>query len=346
MFTPNEYINASMAFLTYAGESFAVDSNTIFKTAQYLNEILPTYPHLNNDWQIVWGPALYCSDALEKHQANLTFVAQSRSDPSNYIVATRGTISDNLWEWLVEDFDAHFTAWVTPEPITPTAYISQATMTALKIVLNTVPSTATPAGYAPLPQAGVSLVDYLARIIQENSAVNLQFTGHSLGGAIAAGLALWFKQTQGTTPLPHNDIYHPMPLWDKNAVAKLSCVTFAGASLGEKVFNRYFEQHFGNNYVRVYNTNDVVPHGFAELHKLPNLYGPKIRMNFAERLSLGTLQSIVNIEQCRVRSTYENLPNPKPFTCPIESLLPFYGAQLGFQHINAYQQLFKLPANI
>ncbi|MDD2815764.1 MAG: hypothetical protein PHP00_08500 [Thiotrichaceae bacterium] len=345
MFTPTEYINASMAFLTYAGESFAIDSSTVFKTAQRLNEILPTYPHLNNDWQIVWGPALYCSDALAKRQANLSFVAQSRSNPSNYIVATRGTNSDNPWEWLVEDFDVHFTPWVTPTPITPTPHISQATATALKIVLNTVPPTATPEGYAPLPQAGVSLVNYLASLTQ-NGAINIQFTGHSLGGAIAAGLALWFKQTQGTTPLPHNEIYSPMPLWDKNSVAKLSCVTFAGASLGEKVFNRYFEQHLGNDYVRVYNTNDVVPHGFAELHKLPSLYAPKISMSFAERLSLGALQSWVNIAQCRVRSSYENLPNPKPFTCPLEPVLPFYGAQLGFQHVNAYQQLFKLPAKI
>lgn len=345
MFTPNEYLNASMAFLTYTDEFIAIDASTVFKTAQRLNEVFPTYPHLNNDWQIVWGPALYCSNALKEHQANLTFVAQSRSEPNNYIVATRGTTSNNPWEWLVEDFDVHFTPWVTPTPINPTPYISQATATALKIVLNTVPSTTTPAGYAPLPQAGVSLVSYLASLTQ-NTTVNIQFTGHSLGAAVAAGLALWFKQSQGTTPLPHNAIYDPMPLWDKNAVAKISCVTFAGASLGEKVFNRYFEQVLGNDCVRIYNTNDVIPYGFAALNKLPNLYAPKIKMSFTERLSLGVLQTMVCIEQARVRSSYENLPNSKSFTCPLELLLPFYGAQLGFQHTNAYQQLFKLPAKI
>jgi hypothetical protein len=345
MFTPNEYLNASMAFLSYANEFAQIDASTVFKTAQLLNAAFPSYPHLNNDWQIVWGPALYCSNALKQHQANLTFVAQSRSEPQHYIVATRGTTSNNPWEWLVEDFDVHFTPWISPTPLSPTPYISQATATALKIVLNTIPPTATPEGYAPLPQAGVSLVDYLASLTQ-HGAINIQFTGHSLGAAIAAGLALWFKQSQGTTPMPQNAIYDPMPLWDKNSVAKLSCVTFAGASLGEKAFNRYFEQQLGDDCVRIYNTNDVIPHGFAELHKLPNLYAPKIKMSFAERLSLGALQSMVCIEQARVRSSYENLPNAKAFTCALELLLPFYGAQLGFQHVNAYQQLFKLPAKI
>ena len=163
--TTKELTNASMAFLSYAGESLPVSNTTVFQIAALINKTLPTYPNLNADWQVVWGPALHDPNVLvDKKQANLTMVLQSISESSSYIVATRGTVGDNLWEWFAQDLAVTFEPWPTSTHFNGNAYISKATTDALKIVLNTLPPTAakTPADFSPLPGAGQTLAAFLA----------------------------------------------------------------------------------------------------------------------------------------------------------------------------------------
>lgn len=341
MFTKKEKINASMAFLTYVKETIGTQPNAIFDVAKAINAALPTYPNLENDWQIVWGPALFHSEYCANKQANLTFVAQSRSNPASYIVATRGTNADNTWEWLAEDFDAKLIPWITPKAITPTPYICRATTTGLRIILETVPATHPPAGYDPLPQAGYSLTEFLSNLTSAQKPIELCFTGHSLGGALAPTLALWFKQAQGKHISPKNDFY-TIPQWDENSVAKISCVAFAGASVGDRGFNRYFQGQLGDNYVRIYNSNDPVPHGFAELYLVSALYGKQIKMTAAQQAGLEILGGVVEFTQNEVHAVYENLPYTKSFLCPVDSMMLEYATQFHYQHVTAYQKEFHL----
>ena len=364
--TPNELTNASMAFLSYVGQFDPVDSTTVFKIAQSINTLLPTYPNLDNDWVIVWGPALYCTTATTSlpltpsqkaeltpeqlegltinPQANLTFVARSLSNLNSYIVATRGTVANDWWEWESEDLSVALMPWPVPSSQKGKPLISSATFTGLSIMLNTVPPTATPSGYSPLPGAGLSLAAYLANITTK--AVSISFTGHSLGGAIAPALALWFKQAQGNVSIPNNAIYYPMPVWDAGGNASISCVSLAGATPGDAVFSQYFGSVIGgNNYDRIYNTNDVVPHGFAGLGSVSSLY-PNIPMTKAEQLALKALQSKVLLAEkggLIPSLLYTTLPSDNPFTCPVNPAHGTFASQALYQHINAYELQFNLP---
>ena len=344
--TDNELTNASMAFLAYTGQFLSVDQTTVFETANKINSLLPTYPNLDNDWVIVWGPALYCTTPPKtpNPQANLTFVARSLSSLNNYIVATRGTVANNVWEWLTEDLAVSFDPWPTPAPQKPTPHVSSSTFFALSYALNTVPPTATPSGYSPLPGAGQTLAAYLESITT-NGPVNISFTGHSLGGAIAPALALWFKQAQGNVQIPQNSLFYPMPAWDVNSVATISCVSLVGATPGDKVFSGYFQQLLGSDYDRIYNTNDTVPYGFAGLSQLPGLYLPTLPMTTAEQAALTGLEAKVKLAQTTNGSAYTVLPNANPFTGALNSSCTSYAAEALYQHIAAYEQQFGLSVS-
>ena len=346
--TPNELTNASMAFLSYTGQFLPVDQTTVFETANQINSLLASYPNLDNDWIIVWGPALYCttSTKTKNTQANLTFVARSLSSLNTYIVATRGTVANDTWEWLTEDIAVSFEPWPTPTPQKPKPHVSSSTFTALSYALTTVPPTAaeTPSGYSPLPGAGLTLAAYLASITN-NGPINISFTGHSLGGAIAPAMALWFKQAQGNVQIPQNSIFYPMPAWDVNSVATISCVSLAGATPGDKAFSDYFQQLLGNDYDRIFNTNDTVPYGFAGLAQLPALYLPTLPMTTAEQAALKGLEAKVTLAQTTNGSDYTVLPNANPFTGALDSSCTSYAAEALYQHIAAYEQQFGLPVS-
>jgi hypothetical protein len=343
--TTKELVNASMAFLSYAGESLPVNNTTVFQIAGIINKSLPTYPNLNNDWRVVWGPALHSPNVLvDKKQSNLTMVLQSQSQTSSYIVATRGTVGDNFWEWLAQDLAVVFKPWPASSNFNGGAYISKATANALKIVLNTPPPTAeqTPAGFSPLPGAGQTLAAFLETLTR-NNAIELCFTGHSLGGAIAPAMALWFKQTQGNAELENNDIFYPMPAWDSRSVAAISCVSLAGPTPGDKVFSEHFEKLLGDAYDRIYNTYDVVPHAFAELDKMPGLYKPSIKMSIVEKRVFDAFLLRVRGEENKISSVYTNLTGDNPFTCPLDKTASSYAGQALYQHIATYELQFKLP---
>ncbi|EIJ41551.1 Lipase (class 3) [Beggiatoa alba B18LD] len=349
MFTPTqrELTFASMAFLTYQGEKIPVDNTTVFKIVQLINDKLPTVPSLNNDWRIVWGPALYSANnnPRKKKQANLTFVVQSISKPTQYIVATRGTVGDNLWEWITEDFEVALHPWITPQAVNPQPLINQATTNALKIVLNTAPPSPeqTPAAYKPLAGAGLTLVDFLASLTRYGN-IQIGFTGHSLGAAISPALALWFKQSQGNVCLPHdNEIYPNMPRWDIGKVAQISCVSFAGLTIGDKGLTAYFKQQLGDNYDRIYNTLDIVPHAYTELSQYPSLYSPTYKMTLLEEVALEAFKLRVHEAQKKAKTVYEALPNSNPFIGTVNPSCKDYLAEAGYQHVTAYLNMFEVP---
>ena len=334
-----EKLNASMAFLTYMDEYSPVNKETVFVISKAINTALAQGYGLlpGGSWQIVWGPALYAFDLVEKKQANLTFVAQSTSTPGSYIVATRGTVGTDLLEWLDEDFLVSLINWPTPlaEPTSPK--ISRSTATGLKIVLNTIPPIKVPGGCNPLPGAGLSLADFLAKQTN-NGPVEICFTGHSLGGAIAPGLALWFRQAQGEIQIPQNDIYWPMPMWDPDFRATISCISFAGATPGDTVLRDYFAKLLGNKYDRIYNTYDIVPYAFSNLNALRKLYGDISPLSDVEALFIDAIELDLAAAERKADSKYATLPNGRPFTGVLQESNPKWSflMQANYQHSQAY----------
>ena len=382
--------NASMAWIAYSGEKYGIDPvQTVYKIADYINTLLPAnYPNLTGKgWKVVWGPALFISPDTRKYdasgkvvsgyapeQANLTFVAQSLDAPSSYIVATRGTVGPNTWEWLNEDLAVDFKSWPTTTKYTALTkvadipHVSTATAFALQTVLNATPPASNPSVHPDLPGVGQTLTQYLSILAGQNKPISISFTGHSLGGAIAPALALWFTQAQGsaTILLPSTLIpktsttdYIAAPNgWDVNSNVAISCVSFAGATPGDTTFSAYFSSKLGRNYTRIYNTNDIVPRGFNRLTSARGIYAP-LFLNTSTNKTLATLLSVkiadVNIAQSigvkYAALTQFNLDTDVPFTFPLGpppgTAYPFaqytsYTTQFVYQHNNAYAKQFGL----
>ena len=383
--------NASMAWIAYSGEKYGTDPvQTVYKIADYINTLLPAnYPNLTGKgWKVVWGPALVIYPDTRKYilgqvvsgyapaQANLTFVAQSLDAPSNYIVATRGTVGPNTREWLTEDLAVDFKSWPTTTKYTAltkvidTPHVSTATAFALQTVLTTTPPPSNPSVHAALPGAGQTLTQFLTALAGLNKPVSVSFTGHSLGGAIAPALALWFTQAQGiaTIVLPNtlipktiaNDYIAAPNGWDVNSKVAISCVSFAGATPGDTTFSAYFSSKLGSKYTRIYNTNDIVPRGFNRLTSARGIYAP-LFLNSTTNKTLANLlySKIIDVDKAQLIGvkyatlTQFNPDTDAPFTFPLGpppgTAYPFaqytsYTTQFIYQHNDAYANTFGLTS--
>jgi Lipase (class 3). len=218
------------------------------------------------DYELVWGPAVFAFNfggLVPKFSDNTLFVVQSRSDPSQYVVATAGTDSVSIADWVLEDF---WTGTTVPWPYgtaTTNPRISVASLLGLIICQTLVPC-------GGLPGAGQSLKQFLkAAVTAAGSPLTITTTGHSLGGSLSPLMALWLCDTQGTTNV------HPKEIWDPNSSATLIAYSFAGATSGDVNWANHFESQFDAQHAfRVWNQYDVVPHAWnvAGIAKTPTLY--------------------------------------------------------------------------
>jgi hypothetical protein len=99
-------------------------------------------------------------------------------------------------------------------------------------------------------------------LAQAKSPVEVIVTGHSLGGALSASVALALFNLQGQ--------------WDPGHLATVSALPSAGATPGNADFSRYFGDSLGLRTIRVWNRLDVVPHAWQldMLEAVPSLYWP------------------------------------------------------------------------
>lgn len=277
-----------------------------------------------SDWRVVWGPAVYTfKDGI--FEDNAMFVVQRLSRPSEYTVAVRGTSSTSILDWIEEDLRVfHKQPWPLPDGVTPQGdpQVSDSTHIGLDILLNQL----TPAG--GLPGAGLDLATFLAGLISFGP-VQLQFTGHSLGGALAPTLALWFRQSQG---LPKG--------WDPAGKASVSAVTFAGPTAGNKDFAALSDRLLGDRCLRIHNTLDIVTHGWDQdsLATVPTLYqAGGISMDTAEKLLFDGLMLTL--------SDYAQIESSIPMTWTIQSGGQYRGffQQAGTQHFDSYPALLGVP---
>src|SRR6185295_6301325 len=85
-------IMLSFSYLAYCGEEI-VTSNPHAQILNLINAAMPKIPPIaspNPTWQIVWGPMTYTTPGA-LYQDNLMFAAQNQSDPSQIVIAIRGT---------------------------------------------------------------------------------------------------------------------------------------------------------------------------------------------------------------------------------------------------------------
>lgn len=229
------------AYLAYLGETitstdpgFATADETIYG---YLNGAMsgsaasPLAPinAPNDTWEVVWGPVVYTVPGA-LYQDNMMYVVQNLADTSQYAIAIRGTNFSSDLDWLLEDFDV---LQMMPWPNVPGAMISESTNIGLQILLNmqgALNGNFT-SGYTS------SLLAFLWNTTNNKDKITLGVTGHSLGGCLAATLALYLNDNPS--------------LWDAcydTNPSSLYAITFAAPTAGNESFANYSNQQFKNQY--------------------------------------------------------------------------------------------------
>lgn len=207
-------------------------------------------------WNRVWGPAVFQAP-LSSVADNVMFVARSAATPTQLVVAIAGTNAASAFDVLVEDFYVgNEVPWQYGHPPAGTnPRISAGTFTGLTVLQFLTPGPG-------LPGSSQRLGRFLADA--SDQPLNVTISGHSLGGALSAALALWLHDTQAT--------------WDPGSRATVFCEPSAGPTSGNGDFAAYYEQALGSRTSRIYNRIDIVPLAWNEtdLSLIPTLYQPAI----------------------------------------------------------------------
>lgn len=274
------------------------------------------------EWKCVWGPDVV---ALDKKATNTMFVAR-KGATDTFVVAIAGTDPTSCTDWFLEDFNVKKKLpWDGFDD--KKGNITAATMTGLTIL-------------KAMSEIGKerSVRAFLDDAADSLSGINVWVTGHSLGGALAPVYALHLNNTMKSTDV------------------NVHCLAVAGATPGDKQFADYYESVLGNSTTRVWNTRDLVPHGYETdmLEKVPEMYGDSVHKMPVESQALldGVILSCSDKEYTQLRpndtrsftsaiykeDSLRNAHGKKTFT---DSLIHTFFGQAIFHHIPAYGEYFK-----
>lgn len=277
-------------------------------------------------WELAWGPAVYELPTSNRPD-NVMYVARC-SDPGaspQIVVAIAGTNPYSFPDWLVEDFLVSAQVpWVYGGfEVALTSKIALGTFIGLSVLQTLKPG-------AGQPGAGSTLKDFLAT--QAGSPVQIAVSGHSLGGALSATVALWLHDIQSE--------------WDPAGNASLSALPSAGPTAGNKAFAEYSDSQIGASVTRLHNAIDVVPHAWytPDLRAVPTLYAPTIQpddlingfADLAIAISAAGDYTQINASAPALPGTVNTSP---PVYNPAASSFVNFLQQAGFQHVDAYYDM-------
>jgi Lipase (class 3) len=340
-------IMVSLAYLTYCGELITTPSPEA-TILGFIKAAIPQIPPLLADglagWSIVWGPATYTTPGA-LYQDNMMFVAQNIADPSQLVVAVRGTNGTADLDWLTEDFDVRqMMPWPPGSAVTNPvgAMISESTSIDLQIVLS-LTSALTGAG---------TLLEFLQS--QASTPLNVCVTGHSLGGCLSTTLALYLKENQKS--------------WDASGQSIVSAISFAGPTAGNQAFATHSDSMFsGGPYPPGWDTSlhctcdavrcslDIAPlvwdsnNVSVNTPNLITLYGSNIEFHGLEwdliHSHVVTLLTNLLAQQGYRQIEATEAPLPGTFngqgtdSISLPTLLEAYVTQALWQHVNSYPTL-------
>jgi hypothetical protein len=322
-FTP-EQVMLTLAFIADMGTDLTGNScNDESQLYSRIQNSLQTLAPVKGNWQLVWGPAVF-KFSFVVFPDNVLYVVQSTQDPTQYVVATSGTDPWSVSDWVFEDLLVKYMLpwpYGNPEPFNP--WISTSTAIGLTALQNLKPCVG-------IPGTGQLLLEYLRGVVANNSSVTVTTTGHSLGGTMSSTIALWLIDTQGTVKVsPENQ-------WDPNNKATVACFCFAGATAGNQDFAAYSDNRIGARTQRIWNSLDVVPHGWnvALLQQIPSLYEPLIQPD-------AIIQGLVSeaIAAVQTDNYVQILGSQPPLPGKLNADLPLFFSQMEYQHVDAYIEL-------
>jgi hypothetical protein len=279
------------------------------------------------NWGVAWGPVVVQLNTTS-YAINAMYVAESKDEPGTYVVGIAGTNPSSLFDWLVEDgMVATQLPWLYALFSAPDAKISLGTGIGLAILQNAAPGTG-------IPGTGTTLLEFLQATVQKQAMNKLIVSGHSLGGALSATVALWLHDVR--------------ILWDPAGVVDLSTMPTAGPSAGNAAFARYSDDKLHPQ--RFSSDIDVVPHAWqpSDLAAIPTLYAPDIEPDvlitdlvaFAERLSAAG-----DYTQLRGEPGWFPRQVEKSIINPYAGAAYNFVVQLAYQHTVAYLRYFGVKSD-
>jgi hypothetical protein len=268
------------------------------------------------NWEVVWGPVV---NSHKDTARNGMFIARKASTDT-FVVAIAGTDASSLYEWIFEDFDVIPLPW-DPLHIKEKGFVSGGTMTGF-LTLDLMVSGGLPARV------------FLANQVRASKNAQIWVTGHSLGGALSPAYALF--------------LHDRMKEWVPESNAVINCLAVAGATPGDSTFNAYYKQQMGATTTRVWNTRDLVPHGYETdmLQRVPYMYGDSV-----PPLPPNLVKTIEFVAKKTAPLHYTQLHPADSFTSAIYTMdtLPkmpkpdtSFLAQALYQHIPAYGVYFNI----
>ncbi|MET0393645.1 MAG: hypothetical protein ABW019_10915 [Chitinophagaceae bacterium] len=308
----------SLNILSNMGASFNGKGNLQDSATVAINKILRDtgIQKFLGNWKVVWGPVV---NVHKDTARNAMFIAQKASTDT-FVVAIAGTDAVSLYEWVFEDFDVIPVPW-DPLHIKEKGLVSGGTMTGF-LTLDKMVS------------GGVTAKDFLVNQARTFKNAQIWVTGHSLGGALSPAYALYLRDN--------------MTKWVPGSQAVINCLPVAGATPGDSTFNAYYKQQMGATTTRVWNTRDLIPHGFETdlLERVPYMYGDSVPPMPAYLVTvvndLAKKTAPLHYTQLHPADSFtsaiytrDTLPKmPKPDTS--------FLAQVLYQHIPAYGVYFDI----
>lgn len=304
----------TLAFVSYLGDELT-GSNVDAQLGKCLNTAFEKQADIRN-WKLAWGPAVY-RFPVGKYDDNMMFAARRKENPAHLVVVVRGTNFSALLNWLVEDFDVvDQVAWILPEGKSASGQpkISKGTSEGLHILQSELMATS---DTSTQPQTLLQFLQAQAQAYP--SGLQIDVTGHSLGGALAPALALWLSENLGTK-------------------AQISVYPLAGPTAGNADFAAYYNSVLGSSTHRLWNPFDVVPLAWnhESMGRMADLYEPLTRANPAERGLIDGLRSLVKDKD------YAQIDPNQPSLSGAVSTDPFgkkadWLGEAGWQHHCGYQ---------
>ncbi|MFT7315564.1 MAG: triacylglycerol lipase [Paraglaciecola sp.] len=312
----------ALCYMSYYG--FTLDESDRQNAAKILlrfDAALSSWPPLKDQWKVVWGPAVFALPGTKFDDA-LMYVVQNLSDPSQYVIAIRGTNPISIPNWIIWDFQANeLKAWPygNPDPYNQ-PMLSLSTSFGLVILQGLRPEETLP-GYKQ------TVLEFFQQETQVNNNLSICVTGHSLGGALAPVLALWLKDIQGT---------------QLTKEAQVSSIAFAGPSPGNSDFAEYFNQRMEKDYLRIANSLDIVTYAWQTetLSKAFSAYLPLVPSIPLAILLKQLVKKSIDKDYLQIGTEPTILPGE------LKLLALPYLVQAIYQHVQGYVQLMDMQDDI
>jgi hypothetical protein len=302
---------AALAFIAYLGESLeGSDDEVERRLFPCLTRELAKQPLTRDKWTLAWGPAVY-KFALAELDDNMMYVVRDAANPAHLAIAVRGTNAKAILDWLVEDFEVHEqVAWPYGSP-PRRAKIAKGTSDGLRILQTMVPAS------GPAPDQ--TLGQFLAAEATSRGALQIDVTGHSLGGALSPTLTLWLADTRSS--------------WDPSGASRLAVYPLAGPTAGNADFAAYSDSRIGAATDRLHNPLDVVPLAWnvETMRTIADLYEPLTRADAIERALLDGARDLVE------RKGYTQIMADAPsLPAALNDAEASFLKQVGWQHTCGY----------